>query len=291
MSGIFQGEACCRLKDIFGFFSFPCGLPRRRTLPVQGAPCLQKPFRIEARSGAEDRHSKSASDEERYYMREYTPGDRLRDINWKSSERIDTLITRISPDNQEKVHRIDVYLRNYGPGGGASRCGLGQLWLLDRAKARLARFLRSVKEAEAGYVFHIRAARGVWDIETRDELEAFIGELAGMPFFPSPQGDSGVPEPDAGGEVYVFSTACDTGLPAFLITRQAGPLTLFFIRPAAADTPAGEVESLYLRNFPARGIIPSPRWLLEALFKRKTVPIPPHSSGGRIETGYAELRW
>ncbi|MCL2443270.1 MAG: DUF58 domain-containing protein, partial [Treponema sp.] len=112
MSGIFFGDGYCKLRDIFGFFSFPCGIPQRRTVKIRCSPCFGKNIKINAKSGAEDRRYKPSADEERYYMREYSPGDRLRDINWKSSEKIDTLITRISNDNQEKVSRIEVHFRN-----------------------------------------------------------------------------------------------------------------------------------------------------------------------------------
>ncbi|MDR0322951.1 MAG: DUF58 domain-containing protein, partial [Treponema sp.] len=130
MSGVFQGEGFCQLRDIFGFFSFACGIIQRRTVKVRNAPCFGKDYFLNAQSGAEDRRNKQSSDEERYYMREYAPGDRFRDINWKSSEKIDALITRISPDNQEKVSRIEIYFRNYGP---VKKSSLQSLWMLDRA--------------------------------------------------------------------------------------------------------------------------------------------------------------
>jgi hypothetical protein len=300
LSGLFHGEGSCRLRDIFGFFSFPCGLPQRRSLAVRSAPCLKRPFRISAHSGAEDRRNKNASDEERYYMREYAPGDRFRDINWKSSERIDTLITRISPDNQEKISRIEVYFRNYGPPGGArgrilspkalkNRASLEDLWLLDRAKARLTQFLRSVKEEQAAYVFHVRAAQGAWDIGDQDELEAFLDELAGLPFSPSQNEGAALAEASAGslGELYVFSTACDTGLPAFLLARQAAPVFLFFARPAGPGVRPEDIENISLRDFAAKGFIPSPYWLAP---RPGRVLNPPQLPGGKTEIDYAEAR-
>jgi hypothetical protein len=297
LSGLFHGEGSCRLRDIFGFFSFPCGLPQHRSLAVRSAPCLKKPFRISAHSGAEDRRNKNASDEERYYMREYAPGDRFRDINWKSSERIDSLITRISPDNQEKVSRIEVYFRNYGPPGGsrkgkrgflANQASLEDLWLLDRAKARLTQFLRSLKEEQTAYVFHVRAAQGVWDIGDQDELEAFLDELAGLPFSP-PQNEGAVAEASAGslGELYVFSTACDAGLPAFLLARQTAPVFLFLAKPAGPGIRPEDIESISLRDFTAKGFIPSPYWLFP---RPGRVLNPPQLPGGKTEIDYAEAR-
>jgi uncharacterized protein (DUF58 family) len=43
------------------------------------------------------------SDQEKYFMREYIPGDRLKDINWKSSIKLNELITRISPSSPEDL--------------------------------------------------------------------------------------------------------------------------------------------------------------------------------------------
>jgi hypothetical protein len=310
LSGTFQGEGSCRLRDIFGFFSFPCGLPQRRSLAVRSAPCRKGSFRISAHSGAEDRRNKSASDEERYYMREYAPGDRFRDINWKSSERIDTLITRISPDNQEKISRIEVHFRNYGPPGRASKGGalksrffksqasksqasLRDLWLLDRAKARLTQFLRSVREEQASYVFHVRAAEGFWDIEDQEDLEAFLDELAGLPFSPPRNEDSGSAlagsstgsSTGSSGELYVFSTACDAGLPAFLLACQTRPVFLFLAKPAVPGVAPDEIEKLRVRDFAAKGFVPSPRWLVS---RPGRILNPPQVPGGKTEIDYAE---
>jgi hypothetical protein len=302
MSGIFHGEGSCRLRDVFGFFSFPCALPLPRTLTVRSAPCSKKLPRIAAHSGAEDRRNKTSNDEERYYMREYAPGDRFRDINWKSSEKIDTLITRISPDNQEKVSRIEVYFRNYGPAGGSAgntntvagsrrAVSLEALWLLDRSKARLTHFLRAVKEEQASYIIHVSAAQGSWEIKDEDELEAFLDELAGLPFSPPRNEDafSAIAEASSGagaqGELYVFSTACDAGLPAFLLARQTRPVYIFFVR--APGTPLEDVEKISVRDFVAGGFIPAPRWLdprKDHSIKSFTPPQVP----GRIEIDYAE---
>jgi hypothetical protein len=300
MSGLFRGEDNCRLRDIFGFFSFPCGIPGRRALAIRSAPCAGEILRIEAHAGAEDRRNKSSNDVERYYMREYAPGDRLRDINWKSSERIDTLITRISPEEQEKVNRIEVHFRNYGPLGGSSRLSLESLWLLDRAKAQLARFLRSAKENQSKYVFHVRAAEGAWDLRTQDEIEAFLDTLAGLPFSPARQEgpvamenpglSSAPPSGENRGDLYVFSTACDWGLSAFLMSA-ARPVFLFLCRPALPRISPEKVERLYLRDFPAAGIAPPLHWLHPRQDRPGGTLNPPLVSGGRAVFGYAEARW
>jgi hypothetical protein len=207
-------------------------------------------------------------------MREYTPGDRFRDINWKSSEKIDTLITRISPDNQEKVSRIEVYFRNYGPSGEAS---LGALWLLDRAKARLSRFLRSLKDEQSAYIFHVHAAQGSWEIEDQDDVDAFLEELSGIPFSPS-KNEAAIS--GSLGDLYVFSTACDIGLPGFLLAIHPRPVSLF-ATPFAPPDKGNDAEILRIREFAAKGCIPSPRWLFPGTVRRLLSP------GSRAEINYA----
>jgi hypothetical protein len=213
-------------------------------------------------------------------MREYTPGDRFRDINWKSSEKIDSLITRISPDNQEKVSRIEVYFRNYGP---SNKPSLEALWLLDRAKARLSHFLRSLKEQQSSYIFNVRAAGGSWEIEDQEDIDAFLEEIAGFSFSP-PQNETAAPQ--GAGELYVFSTACDFGLPGFLVACNPRPVSLFMIQPAlpAMQNKKTEVEILRKREFPANGCFPLPRWLVRGRIK----PLGAHAD--RVENNYAETK-
>ena len=295
MSGVFQGDGFCRLRDVFGFYSFPCGIIQRRTVKVRSAPCIGKDFHVNPQSGAEDRRNKNSTNEERYYMREYTPGDRFRDINWKSSEKIDTLITRISPDNQEKVSRIEVYFRNYGP---ASKSSLEALWLLDRAKAYLSHFLRTLfYEEQSSYVFHVRSAGGSWEIEDQEDLDAFLEELAGVSFV-LPQHEAAAPQgvaPQSGGQLYVFSTACDFALPGFLLACNPRPVSLVMIQPALPPTPTwkraapktvatktAETEILRKRNFPANGCVPLPRWLVRGKVR------PLGAQANKVEMIYAE---
>jgi len=304
MSGIFHGEGYCRLRDIFGLFSFFCGQPQPRTVNVRCAPCFGKEIRINAQSGAEDRRNKPSVDEERYYMREYTPGDRLRDINWKSSDRIDTLITRISTDTQERISRIEVHFRNYcqwsagregessirrakSKGQGAS---LEALWLLDRVKARLAYFLRSIKEQNSSFIFDVRTAQGNWEIEDDEDLDAFLEELAGFSFMP-PKNDNAVQIGASAGDLYVFSTACDIGLPAFLLACNPRPVTLFISQPAEQRTEGKqritgtqpETEKLCTSDFYKKGCMPPVRW-----FRKGVKPLGVNIN--KIEINYAEIK-
>lgn len=283
VSGVFYGEGYCALRDIFGFFFFVCGAAQYRTVNVRSSPCFGKNYHINAQSGAEDRRNKTSSDEEKYYMREYSPGDRFRDINWKSSEKIDALITRISPDNQEKVSRIDVYFRNYAPVNSVGRKRKGgtttieALWLLDRAKARLSHFLRSLKEQQSSYIFHVRACGKSWEIEDSDDLDAFLEELAALSFS-APQYETA--SMHGTGDLYVFSTACDIGLPGFLAACNPRSVSLYLVQPAEKENKKSgkekkkndtEVETLRINEFFTNGCIPQTRMIFGSKIKRLKV--------------------
>ncbi|MDR0512856.1 MAG: DUF58 domain-containing protein [Treponema sp.] len=289
LGGVFQGETSCRLRDIFGLFSFPCGLALKQTLNVRSAPIGDQPLRLDALSGAEDRRSKSSNDEERYYMREYAPGDRFRDINWKSSERINTLITRISPDNQEKVTRIEVVFRNCSPSAKAP--ALADLWLLDRAKARLVWFLRRVREENGSYIFHIRSIGANWELNSDEEIDMFLEELPSVPFFPPPSEANTLPP--SNGEVYIFSTTCDSALQAFISSLSGRPFSLFLAQSAnpkksvlqklkAGSESEPNAQHLFYRDFLSGCFLPNPRWL------KKPSANQLHVSGGRVMIDYAE---
>jgi hypothetical protein len=277
MSGVFQGDGFCKLRDIFGFFSFPCGQTRHTTVNVRCAPCFGKKIIINAQSGAEDQRNKPSADVERYYQREYTPGDRLRDINWKSSEKIDALITRISTDNQEKVSRIEVHFRNYGYANDS----LHSLWLLDRAKARLSYFLRTILDQNSSFIFDVRVANGSWEIEDQDDLDAFFEELSALSFVP-PQNETGIQ--GGAGDIYVFSTACDVMLSAFLLACNPRPVSLFLIQPGKLNADKDNLEALHIRDFVSKGFVPPARWFM----KEKVKPL--NIQTEKTEMFYAEIK-
>jgi hypothetical protein len=121
-----------------------------------------------------------------------------------------------------------------------------------------------------------------------DELEVFLEELAGLPFSSPRTEDQFSTAPEAGGtgDLYVFSTACDAGLPAFLMARQPMPVFLFLARAGDPKTPTDKIERLYLRDFLAKGFIPAPQWLS---FRTGRVLHPPRLPGSRTEIDYAEV--
>jgi len=281
MSGIFKGDGFCQLRDIFGFFSFYCGQPQHSTVNIRCAPCYGRQTQINAQSGAEDQRNKPSADIERYYMREYTPGDRFRDINWKSSDKIDTLITRISTDNQEKISRLEVHFRNY-TSVNTGDFSIESLWLLDRAKARLSYFLRSLMEQNSNFVFDVRSPSGNWEIENMDDLDAFFEELAGLSFLPLQHETLAQP---GKGDIYVFSTACDFGLNSFLVSNSQRPVTIFLVQPAEKKEKGYETEILRMSDFNVNGI----SYNLRQAKKGKVKPLA--AQANKTEYFYAGLKY
>ena len=153
---------------------------------------------------------------------------------------------------------------------------------MDRAKARLTQFLRSLKEAQEKYIFCIRSAQGSWEIETLDELDNFFEELAGLSFAPL-QNESF--NSTLHGDIFIFSTACDLGLSSFLLACQTKQVFLFLIQnPLKKEIKKDddEIETLYVSDFPEKGCVPSPKWFFQKNIKRLNV------SASRIEIMYAE---
>jgi len=304
VSGVLNGEGFCQLRDIFGFFKFTCGQHQKKTINVRSAPCFGKQTHINAQSGAEDKRNKPASDIERYHMREYTPGDRFRDINWKSSEKIDTLITRISTDNQEKISRIEVHLRNYASaktvikikkdadGKKSSEVtqeySLLQLWLLDRVKARLSYFLRSLMEQNPSFIFDVRSPLKSWEIENIEDLDAFLEELARVSFV-SPQHEMDL---GAGsGDIYIFTTAFDYWLHSFLIASNPRQVNLFITKPSDKSSAEQlETEILQISDFASNGCSISPAWLKRFKMEPINTGAAAAACKGKTDLYYAEVK-
>jgi hypothetical protein len=140
------------------------------------------------------------------------------------------------------------------------------------------------------FVFAVRDANRDWEIEDSEDLEDFLEELASLPFFP-PQNE-GIIQAGAG-DMYVFSTACDTGLHGFLLACHPRPVSLFITQPESAikktrqkgkKPSKPEHETLYKRAFPASGCAPLPRWLL------KTKIRPLNVEAARVEKIYTETK-
>jgi hypothetical protein len=232
LCGLFACTARYAVRDVFGLSRARFGEQMVRTLPVQPSSFTQKITPVpEPSVGFEETSRKRSSDEEKYYMREYLPGDRFRDINWKVSSRLNELITRISPVTQEKTTILPVVLRNFRDRDAES---LESIVHLNILKSWLMAFLRIMKQEHPEMQFRLTTAGGSWLLQNDEDIERFGWELPAV-FFQRDAGSifQGSPEE----ELFVFSTPFDRGLPAFLSSQAQARQYIF--RTAVAEEGKG----------------------------------------------------
>jgi hypothetical protein len=187
--------------------------------------------------GEEESARQTQAEEERYYQREYVPGDRYRDINWKASSRLSELVTRISPLTQENTQLIQIEFRHFA---ADRRESLESVVHLDTLKSWLITFLRRQKRDNSGFRFRIVTGHGVHDVEKDGDIEVFAQELAVLFFQHDPGTDEG--REDAG-EVFLFSTPFDTTLPhAIGAYRRANVSLLRTVQGSANAPKEGETD-------------------------------------------------
>ena len=224
LSGSVHAHYATVIKDMFGLCRAPIGAHREKTLLVRpGRIDERRPPNVEALSGDENQNRMKSSDIERYFMRDYIPGDRERDINWKASSRFSELFTRISPVTQEKTQLITIFFR---PFNSIPDDSLESLAVLDRCKSMLLFFIRSVHVVHPEYEYRVFVGNDLVELEGEDQIERFASDLAST-HFRSYGGGYDVSAADLSGGAYVFTTACDTGLNEFLGNMAGGAVEVY----------------------------------------------------------------
>ncbi len=222
LCGLLRVRGRFAVGDVFGLTLARWNLLPPRSLRVFPAPLSSgENLDIEPALGQEEKSRKKSSEDEKYYMREYIPGDRFRDINWKASSRLDQLITRISPASQEKTSLVSVDFRHYWQPQRESPQSLAHLNYLKRW---LLSFLLENKREHPEFQFLIRSGTGMSKLESEEDLERFRRELCTLFFQSDPYraatyggaGSTGL-DPSSRGhfaekELYIFTTPFDTTL-------------------------------------------------------------------------------
>lgn len=266
-SGEFQARSSLKIRDIFGLSRARFGTDQSRTLIVQPAPFKDsRSYHMTPAGGFEDEHRQKSSDEERYFMREYIPGDRYRDINWKSSSRISRLFTKISPYTQEKTRLIHIDFRHYRKN---RRETVESIVHINQIKSWLLSFLRKVKNENPGYHFLIKTGNGAVRLETDEDIERFSLDIRTIFFQTSPHDYQADPGAD---EIFIFSTPYDENLPHVLASyRRANTHVLRTVskkdkveigKTVHVFKPKGETEKT-VHVFKPGGLMPFPGpWIL-----------------------------
>ncbi|MBN2509404.1 MAG: DUF58 domain-containing protein [Spirochaetales bacterium] len=239
LSGELNVTARLAVRDFFG-------LTRSQALDVHTRQIPVLPGRLgtgiryhSATQGAEEQTKMKASDIERYYMRDYVPGDRFRDINWKASSRGDKLFTRISPVAEEKTHVLTVWVRIHDR---VDFPRLENVLHADLIKSWVMTFLTAVRAEHPDYRFRIIAGGEEFQLDADDEFTAFAAFLAGLPCrkaapFPGELAEAGITE----GNVYLFAPWFDPGLSS--LERTYPGITFhrhLSLPPAAKNSTAAE---------------------------------------------------
>ncbi|MAG13573.1 MAG: hypothetical protein CMN78_03140 [Spirochaetales bacterium] len=219
-AGVLHTTVYLLVRDVFGLTRgrLPMRLARSHTVQPALITDRQTP-RVDAQKGDENKSRMKASDIERYFMREYIPGDRHRDINWKASSRFSELFTRISPVTQEKTRIITVHFRPYSSMGADS---LRSIFFLDQCKSVLLYFLKTVKQEHREYQFLVYVGNDPRELESEDDIEQFASEVASI-HYRNPRGQELREIEDLHpADTYVFTTAYDTALPGFASSLRQG---------------------------------------------------------------------
>ncbi len=206
------------IRDVFGLSRGSFGSINRRPVSIEAPfPIGPEITRMVAASGEQESTRTTNPEEERYYQREYIPGDRIRDINWKASARLRELVTRISPQTQDQDRTLTVYLRHFAEPGMESLESLGHL---AYAKGWLAAFMLAVMREESGIRFRVITSGGVSTIDDENGVAVFSREICDLPFEPEP--NSLARDPSAR-SILVFTTPFDQRLGAFV--ESMAPIT------------------------------------------------------------------
>ena len=252
--GVFHAKIHCTARDVFGLSRARFGPTLSRRLIVQ--PEILQNIRIPilaTQNNMASVNKRKISDEERYYMREYVPGDRFRDINWKASDRLQELITRISPYSEDKTRIITVYFRNVIH---EQRETAESVVHLNYLKSWVLAFIQSVRDEYANYMFHVitasRSSKII--IETEEDVDRFRMMLGDL-FFVRDKPYS--PLESCEGDKFIFTTPYDTALPSIMSIPPGAACAVFTTRFSVNQTRAQHSIRLVDHFHPLRfSIIP-----------------------------------
>ncbi len=201
LAGLLRAELRATVRDCFGLCALEIIGDVHRTLAVLPPRYpFHREYDIDRLTGNENRRLIRNADEERYHMREYAPGDRVRDINWKASSRLPILLTRVSPESQEESLILPVlFLRGAAERGAAERgAGSGRSYLgrgenphtvAERSHrlSWLLYFIAGILNGEKNVTVHLLVmdrpedaeggARGFFDLSDTNELQEQAGRV------------------------------------------------------------------------------------------------------------------
>ena len=247
------------------------GLSRTRLGPVQHRNFKVRPPKLRdhssiprhAASSLESRQHQRQAEEDKYYMREYIPGDRIKDINWKASLKVGELITRISPQSPEKSPLLYLELRNLSYTSRESPLSLIHLNLL---KSWLLAFIIQMRQENPKYRFFLASAEREDMLSTDSDIEELSHLLADLTFV---QKNHWTAKGPAVLEKFVFTSGFDPSLK--MISQEQATCHIFQLLPGESKKPpqashrgkTRKTKAPLLRLLPLEQPVPWPGfWIL-----------------------------
>ncbi len=180
VSGKLDVKGRLSVRDVFGLVRAVVSDDEERSFTVRPPVFpLMTSAGIRSFVNEESSRKKQSSEAEKYYMREYMPGDRMKDINWKASLRVFELITRISPVSPEPSRMLHIEFRHYRSG---EKDGIQSVMHLNYLKSQLMSFITALKVQFPEFRFRILTADGPKLLETMNDIDRFAAYLGGIGF-------------------------------------------------------------------------------------------------------------
>ncbi|MFW5994649.1 MAG: DUF58 domain-containing protein [Spirochaetia bacterium] len=269
LPGRLDARRSVQIRDVFALARGAFGDDIRRPLEIESPmPFGPHLTRMVAASGEKESLRSTSAEEERYYMREYIPGDRFRDINWKATSRIRELVTRISPQTQDRDRTMTIYLRHFAPPGSETVESIAHLAYL---KGWTVAFMRALLREEAGIRFRVITARGVSDIEDEDGTSQFSRSVSTLAYEPAP---AHLERDPAARMVIVFSGPFDDQLGAFCEQTAPVECRLFCTQFPGRSSGAGQHSYDTLNLTGSASALPASSVRFKAKGERRAVSVP-----------------
>lgn len=230
------------IRDIFGVTRTFCSeMPqiKRSILPNEIRKKLSNTFIFLQKDDA--KKNLTQSEDEKFYMREYTPGDKLRDINWKAAVRTQRIITLTSPRSREQSFLIQIHIRNYRPEKKDGHIAIAHL---EHTKGLFMGILEELMSKNRKFEFDVRLSNSSYFISSPEDLEKFEVELGKTGYVIENESNFAQAPADIPDEIFVFSTPFDTELSKFLYNLGQSRCHLFLSSPAPSP------ESHKIQYFP-----------------------------------------
>ena len=298
LAGILHAELRATVRDCFGLCSIEIvGDVHRKVAVLPPRYPVHREYTLSRLSGNENRKLVRNADEERYHMREYTPGDRVRDINWKASSRLPILLTRVSPESQEESTILPVLMLRGVRRGGETPQTVAERshrlsWLLyflagilDGDKSVTVQLLVTERPEEAG----TGATTGeFFELSDTDELHEQAGRIvvAATATSEAPALQKAFHPADIEG-LCVFASAADPAYHSLTRLRSLRETRYFLTRPALVH--GADNDSIDIAVLPDIDIDAFPdRWV----FRRSEMPSADAltTGDGTCESDYVRAR-